>query len=264
MGSSPRWRGGEGLRATRAQGNEPPLDRRRGDVRDGDADGIELSLRQGRARRHEPAALQRLALPGGRPLPVRHAGADAPADSTAAARLGADDPAVAGRRQPVPGLLGSRHGAKRALARLDRHDHDDGLLGHPGLARRTPAAGAGLERHRHRLRRRRAGGQQLADGVHALVRQPRRHADLDAVGLRLGALCRSLRTLQPPPWRAPGDGLDDPDRLAGAAADRARLRLARRSSPGSTTVCWASGSTPRSSPWALPSSASPPASTGSG
>ena len=48
------------------------------------------------------------------------------------------------------------------VGRLDRHDHDDGLLGHPGLARRAPAAGTGLGRHRHRLRRRRAGGQQLA------------------------------------------------------------------------------------------------------
>ena len=42
------------------------------------------------------------------------------------------------------------------------------------------------------------------DGIHALVRQPRRHADLDAVGLRLGALCRSLRTLQLPPRGAAG------------------------------------------------------------
>ena len=36
------------------------------------------------------------------------------------------------------------------------------------------------------------------------------------------------------------------------------------SSAGSTTGCWASGSTPPSSRWASPSSASPPGSTGSG
>ena len=80
----------------------------------------------------------------------------------AAARLGADDPAVADRRRPVPGLLGPRHGADRAQRRLDRHDHDDGLLGHPRLVRRPAAAGAGLGRHRHRLRGRRAGGEQFA------------------------------------------------------------------------------------------------------
>ena len=55
---------------------------------------------------------------------------------------------------------------------------------------------------------------------HALARQPRRHAALDARGLRLGALCRSLRALQCPAGGAPGHGLDHPDRLAGAAADR--------------------------------------------
>ena len=68
--------------------------------------------------------------------------------------------------------------------------------------------------------------------------------------LRLGAL--------------PGDGLDHPDRLAGAAADRTRSSTRCRSSPGSTTACWATGSTPRSSRWAWPSWASAPASTGWG
>ena len=198
------------------------------------------------------------------PLPVRHDGVAAPADGAAAARLAADAPAVADRRLAVPGLLGPRHGAERAHPRLDRHDHDDRLLRHPRLARRARLSGAGLGRHRHRLRRRGAGGQQLPRASHALVRQPRRHAPLDARGFRLGALCRAWRTLQSPAGRAPGHGLDHPDRLPGAAADRARLRLARPSSPGSTSGCWATGSTPRSSRWAWPFSASAPASTGSG
>ena len=199
------------------------------------------------------------------PLPVRHDGADAPADGAAAARLGADDPAVADRRLPVPGLLGPRHGAERALARLDRHDHDDGLLGHPGLARRTPAAGAGLGRHRHRLRRRGAGGQQLAHGAS----RSRSAASTARCSGCSSAFAWALYVDRCAPYnlrlgRSAGHGLDHPDRLPGAAADLARLRFARRSSPGSTTGCWASGSTPRSSPWAWPSWASAPASTGWG
>ena len=80
--------------------------------------------------------------------------------------------------------------------RLDRHDHDDGLLGDPGLVggRRLPALGwtgiviafAGVV----------LVVNNSLNALHALVRQPRRHADLDAGGLRLGALCRALRALQ--------------------------------------------------------------------
>ena len=85
--------------------------------------------------------------------------------------------------------------------------------------------------------------------------RPGRHADLDAGGLRLGALCRALCALQPAAGRAARDGLDDADRLAAPAADVAGVRRPSASSPASTTACWATGSTPRSSPWAWPSSA---------
>ena len=115
------------------------------DVGDHPADGIELSLRQGSARDHEPAALQRLALRHRRPVPVRRAGADAPADRPAAARLAADDPAVGGgRRRCSRPAGGSAWRARAPSDRLDRDDHDDRLLRDPGLDRRTPPAGARL------------------------------------------------------------------------------------------------------------------------
>ena len=64
-------------------------------------------------------------------------------------------------------------------------------------------------------------------GRHALARQPRRPCS-DARGLRLGALCRARRAYNLRLGALPRHGLDDPDRLAGPAADRAALRLARR------------------------------------
>ena len=139
-----------------------PLHRRRLDVRHGDAHGLELSVRQGRARRHEPAALQRLALPRGGLFLF-------------AMMALMRKPLALPRRDWVPMIVLSLIGVAlfqacwglamartRAVAGLDRHDHHDRLLRHPGVARRPAAAGPGLGRHRHRLRGRRDRGQQLA------------------------------------------------------------------------------------------------------
>jgi len=83
-----------------------PVYGRRFDVRHGHVDGVELPLRQGRARRHEPAALQQLPLFDREPVPVRHDDADAAASWSAAARLAGHARPVADRRGAVPGLLG--------------------------------------------------------------------------------------------------------------------------------------------------------------
>ena len=82
-------------------------------------------------------------------------------------RLAAPDRIGADRRHLVPGLLEPRHCPQLAQPRRHRHDHDDGLLRHPGVARRPPPAGARLGRHRRRLRGRRAGGEQQPRRGHA-------------------------------------------------------------------------------------------------
>ena len=65
---------------------------------------------------------------------------------------------------------GLAHGAHAAQRRRDRDDHDDRLRGDPRLDAGPSPVGARLERHRHGLRGRRAGGQQQPDGVHPLDR----------------------------------------------------------------------------------------------
>ena len=166
----------------------------------------------------------------------------------------------------VLGLLGPRHGAERALPGLDHHDHDDSLLRHPGLARRAQASGAGLERKSssplpvwcwwsnnsltRKSRSRSAASTARSSGCSA--------------AFAWALYVERWRTLQSQAGRAAGHGLDHPDRLPGAAADRPSPSTRSPSSPGSTSGCWATGSTPRSSRWEWPFSASAPASTGWG
>ena len=104
---------------------------------------------------------------------------------------------------------------------LDRHDHHDRLLRHPGLARRPAAAGLGW-----------AGIVIAFAGVVLVVNN-----SLSAFTISIGSLDGTLIWMLSafawalyvdrgapynlPARRPAGHGLDDPDRLAGPAADLA-------------------------------------------